>query len=101
MRELAAAPANTLQHDQGSLTLASGWPPASPLRPTTEDPTKSRERRHAAQSRVVKSHRNNGKMWPELRSSVARIAVKCIGIRSMGCWRFQGIARNLDKISIS
>ncbi len=55
---------------------------ASPLKPTTEDPTKSRERRHAAQSRVVKSHRNNGQMWPELRSSVARIAVKCIGIRS-------------------
>ena len=83
MRELAAAPANALQHDKGSLTLASRWPPASPLKPTTEDPAKSRERRHAAQSRAVKSHRNHGQMWPELRSSVARIAVKYIGIRTM------------------
>ena len=81
MEELAAASANPLQHDKGSLTLASGWPPASPLKPTTEDPSKSRERRHLAQSRAVKSHRNNGQVWPELPSSVARIAVKCIGIR--------------------
>ena len=41
-------PANALQPDQGSLTLGSGWLPASPLKPTTEDPAKSRERRHAA-----------------------------------------------------
>ena len=38
-------------------------------------------------TRAVKSHRNHGQMSPELRSSVARIAVKCIGIRSLvpGC----------------
>ena len=34
-------------------------------------------------TRAVKSHQNHGQMSPELRSSVARIAVKCIGIRSL------------------
>ena len=53
---------NELQHTQGSLTLASRWPTASLTKPTTEDPAKSRERRHAAHSG---------------RSSPAGIAVKC------------------------
>ena len=69
MKELAAAPANALQHERGSLTLATRWPPASPSKPTTEDPAKSRERRHPAQparSNVVRTsvkyRRNHGQI---------------------------------------
>ena len=82
MRELAAAPANALQHDQGSLTLASGWPPASPQKPTTEDPAKSRERWHSAQpgrssptGTTVKCRQNFGQVSPESRSSASESAI--------------------------
>ena len=37
MRKLAAAPDRPLHDDEGSLTLAPGWPPASP-QPATENP---------------------------------------------------------------
>ena len=37
MKELAAAPDRPLHEDEGSLTLAPGWPPASP-QPATENP---------------------------------------------------------------
>ena len=37
MKELAAAPDRPLHDDEGSLTLAPGWPPASP-QPATENP---------------------------------------------------------------
>ena len=68
MKELAAAPASALQHNRGSLTLASGWPKASPAKPTTEEhPAKGRERRHTAQAG---------------RSNSAGIAVKYVRIRT-------------------
>ena len=37
MKELTAAPDRPLHDDEGSLTLAPGWPPASP-QPATENP---------------------------------------------------------------
>ena len=85
MKELAAAPANALQHERGSLTLATRWPPASPSKPTTEDPAKSRERRHPAQparSNVVRTsvkyRRNHGQIRrnPQPRGPAGRRAAR-------------------------
>ena len=77
--ELAAAPHTALQGDQGSLTLAAGWPMASPVfnqgRNHTANPG---EKRFRARSRAG---RNRGQVTQESRSSVPGIAVKYAGIR--------------------
>ena len=57
--ELAAAPHTALQGDQGSLTLAAGWPMASPVF--------NQGRNHTA---------NPGEKRPRARSEQAGIAVK-------------------------
>ena len=78
MEELAAAPATALQHDRGSLTLASGWPPASPQRRKggRNPGTGSGRDSAAARSTTVKCRRIRRQMSPELPSSVARTSVK-------------------------
>ena len=80
--ELVAA-LNALQHDQGSLTLASGWPPASPLKPITEEPHNKPGREAPRRPiRAIRSSRNRGQITQESRSSVPGTAVKYARIRS-------------------
>ena len=73
--EPAAALDTALQGDQGSLTLAAGWPMASPVfnqgRNHTANP--GRERRRRARSEhtgiAVKCRRNPGQVFQESPSS--------------------------------
>ena len=54
MKELAAAPDRPLHEDEGSLTPAPGWPPASP-QPATENPYgNTRERLTNGTARALK-----------------------------------------------
>ena len=67
----AAAPAAALQHDRGSLTLASGWPPASPQRRKGGRNPGTRPGRDSAAARSRPSS------VAESPSSLARTSVKC------------------------
>ena len=55
--ELAAAPHTALQGDQGSLTLAAGWPMASPIfnqgRNHTANPGEKRFRARSEQAGIA------------------------------------------------
>ena len=71
--ELAAAPDTELHGDQGSLTLAAGWPMASPVFSQGRNNTANPGERGASAP---------GPSRPESRSSVPGIAVKCARICS-------------------
>ena len=66
--ELAAVPDTALHGDQGSLTLAAGWPMASPVFNQGRYNTANPGERGASAP---------GPSRPESRSSVAGIPVKC------------------------
>ena len=60
---------------------AGRWPAPSSTRGETTPQTRERE----APPRPVRAGRNRGQITQESRSSVPGIAVKCAGIRSVGC----------------
>ncbi len=78
MEELAAAPATALQHEPGSLTLASGWPPASPQRRKggRNPGTRAGRDSAAARSTAVKCRRILRQMSPEPPSSTPESAIE-------------------------
>ena len=78
--ELAAALDTALHGDQGSLTLAAGWPMASPrVQPGEKQHRKpGREKRLRARPEhagiAVKSHKNPGQVFQESPSSAQESA---------------------------